>query len=121
MPHRTLRNHNNSGETGAVEADGVREADVSLQQAVGATFAVTMQEEDDGPVLFGRPIFRKKNLIRVGGAVKGERAVEEAGFPGAGIGARRQDHGDCEKRKTKQQRETHECLQAKDCSTGREG
>jgi hypothetical protein len=62
-----------------------------------------VQEKDDGPLLFGGPILGQEDLISVGLAVEGNRAVEKAGFWGLGGGSRCERQSDGQDRKAKQQ------------------
>jgi len=60
---------NDGSEAPAIFADGGGHAELRLQQAIGATFASAVKEEDDGPFLVGRPIFGEENLVFVSGIV----------------------------------------------------
>jgi hypothetical protein len=85
-----LRHNNDGGEARAVLADRGADADLRLEQAIGATFASAVKEEDDGPFLVGSPIFRQENLIFVSGIVERDCAIEEAGI---GLAGKRQGRG----------------------------
>jgi hypothetical protein len=52
-----LRHDNDGSEARAIFADGGGHAELRLEQAIGATFASAVKEQDDGPFLVGRAIF----------------------------------------------------------------
>jgi hypothetical protein len=84
----TLRHHYDEGEAGVLQPDGMADADVGLDQAVGTALAGSVKEEDDGPgFLFGE-IGRHKDLVTVGGGGDGDGAIEETGLS-AGKGGER--------------------------------
>jgi hypothetical protein len=70
-----------------------------LDEAIGATFAGAVKEEDDRPFLVGRPILRQENLIFVSSIMQGKRAIEETGIGLAGKyeGRDGKEHDCCEK------------------------
>jgi len=77
--------HDHDGsEARAILADGGGHAELRLEQAIGATFASAVTEEDNGPFLVGRPIFGEENLVFVSGIVEGERTIETTGIGLAG-------------------------------------
>ena len=92
--------HDNDGsEARAIFADGGGDAELRLEQAIGATFTGAVKEEDDGPFLVGRPIFGEENLVFVSGIVEGERTIEKTGIGLAGKreGRDAEEH-DCRKK-----------------------
>jgi hypothetical protein len=70
-----LRHDIDGGKARAAFADSGANADLSLDQAIGATFAGAVKEEDDGPFLVGRTILRQENLLLVSGIMWGKRAI----------------------------------------------
>jgi hypothetical protein len=56
------------------------EAHVSLQQACVAAFSVTVQEQNDGPLLAFIPIRGKIDLVAIHIAADNDGAIEESGL-----------------------------------------
>ncbi len=83
---QALRKNDDGREAGAVEADSGGNADLRLEQAVGAAFAGAVKKQNDGPRFFRGPVFREVHLVFVAGGVQREGAVEETGFRFAGGG-----------------------------------
>jgi hypothetical protein len=62
-----------------MEANGLREADLSLVHAFGATLAGAVEEEDEGPGLLAVPVFGQVHNVAMEDAVELKGAIEEAG------------------------------------------
>ena len=70
--------HDNDGsEARAFFADGGGNAELRLEQAIGATFASAVKEEDDGPFLVGREPRKVSATVKNRRHMKNQRCLQE--------------------------------------------
>ena len=114
---QALRHDNEGGETRAVVADGRGDANLGLDEAVGAAFAGAVEEEDNGPFLIGGPVVRHEDLILVSGAMERKATVKETGFLFAGESGRTKSKNESEQQEKTEARAGHRNLQETKCTT----
>src|SRR2546426_145261 len=75
-----LRQDHHGGKAAAIHANGSADANLRLDQAVFAALAGAVKKQNDGPLLFPRPILRDEDLVFVFRARERDGAVKKAGF-----------------------------------------